>query len=81
MRPLGQLKWEWVMPSSLALSFIIWTNFSTLPAVCSAMATAASLPLRSMVPYRPVIRVSLSPSTRYRDVPSSAAAVLEAVMT
>ena len=37
-------------PNSLALSFIILTNISSVPAIFSAKATAASLPLATAKP-------------------------------
>ena len=52
---------------------------ATLPAMCSATATAASLPLRSISPYSMCSMDSVSPSDRYSDVPVTPAAFFPAV--
>ena len=44
-------------PSAAASLFISAANSSTLPEIDSAIAIAASLPLRSIIPYKKVIHV------------------------
>lgn len=53
-----------------ATSFIFVTNFSTLPDVFIASATAQSLPLRSISPYNKSRYEILSPGLKYTLLPS-----------
>ena len=69
------------MPMSRAVSFIRSANLSWLPLMCSAMATAASLPEHSSSPYSSVSSVSCSPTFRYMEDPSVYAASRETVTT
>jgi len=62
-RPWGLVK-RAVAPSASARRFICCTNSSTLPETCSAMATAASLPDRSISPSSIWRMDSVSPTDR-----------------
>ena len=61
--PLGVTKCA-SAPSSSARAFIMAAKFSTLPPMCSAMATAASLPERSMSPLSISSMLSVSPALK-----------------
>lgn len=49
-RPVASMKWELVRPSFCAVVFIMSAKASSLPAICSARATLASLPDWMMMP-------------------------------
>ena len=69
------------MPISRAVAFMSFAKSSWLPLMCSAMATAASLPEQSSSPYSSVSSVSFSPTFRYMEEPSVYAASQETVTT
>ena len=64
VRPQQSSKWVLVMPSPAALSFIIFTNSSSVPAMYSAMATEASFPEATTMHLIMVSTVWVSPSSR-----------------
>ncbi len=49
--PWGSTKWAVVRPNSCAWRFILSTNEVTLPEMCSARATQASLPDATVIPW------------------------------
>ena len=63
-------------PSSDAFSFIRSTNLSTEPAIRTAAAFAASFPLGSSIPTQSFLSVTLSPSLRPIEEPSTFIALL-----
>ena len=76
-RPHAFLKLAFVIPSSAALSFIFFTNASSLPATFSAMATAASFPDAIIIHFIISSTVCSSPaSKKHCDPPMDAACSL-----
>lgn len=73
-RPVQLTKWVSCIPSSRARLFIRSTNSSVTPAVFSARATAASLPLDTHTPFSRSSTVMLSPSDRKIRLPPMEAA-------
>ena len=71
---MGFMKWVSTRPSSAALRFIRAAKASTDPAEWMARATAASLPLCIIRPYKRSLRLIRSPAFRYREEPSVPAA-------
>ena len=65
LKPQQSSKWVSAMPSSWALWFIRSTKAASLPAICSATATLASLPEDTAMHLIMVSRVCTSPAARY----------------
>ena len=58
-------------PSPVARAFICAAKASALPAIRIASASAASLPERSIIPYKSARSVTVSPAFKYMDDPST----------